>query len=103
MVALAVAGRTGWRASDLELRVEAPSYTSGTLERFHERGYAPSELFFVIGADAFAEIGTGRTTRTILDRAHFAVVSRPGCPVGAAAGAAAAARAAHGASRPSIN
>ena len=29
-----------------------------TLRRFHERGYQPSELFFVIGADAFAEIAT---------------------------------------------
>ena len=32
MVALAVAGRAGWRASDLELRHDAPSYTSATLD-----------------------------------------------------------------------
>jgi nicotinate-nucleotide adenylyltransferase len=82
MVALAVAGRSGWRATDLELRSDAPSYTSTTLEQFHERGYAPSELFFVIGADAFAEIGTWRDYPQILDGTHFAVVSRPGFPVG---------------------
>jgi len=81
MVALAVAAHPGWRASDLELRLDAPSYTSGTLRRFHERGYAASELFFVIGADAFAEIGTWKDYPDILDRAHFAVVSRPGCSV----------------------
>jgi nicotinate-nucleotide adenylyltransferase len=81
MVALALAGRTGWRALDIELRGERPSYTNTTLLRFHERGYTAKELFFIIGADAFAEIGTWRGYPTILDRAHFAVVSRPGCPI----------------------
>jgi nicotinate-nucleotide adenylyltransferase len=83
MVSLAVSGRAGWVASDLELRLdgEAPSYTSTTLQRFHERGYGPAELFFVIGADAFAEIGTWKDYPKILERAHFAVVSRPGCSV----------------------
>jgi nicotinate-nucleotide adenylyltransferase len=81
MVALAVAAHPGWRAVDLELRLDAPSYTSGTLRRLHERAYSASELFFVIGADAFAEIGTWKDYPDILDRAHFAVVSRPGCPV----------------------
>lgn len=82
MVALAVAGREGWRASDLELRHETPSYTTITLKRFHERGYKASELFFLIGADAFADITVWRDYPQILDRAHFAVVSRPGFPVG---------------------
>jgi nicotinate-nucleotide adenylyltransferase len=81
MVSLAVAGRRGWRASDLELRAELPSYTADTLRRFHERGYAPAELFFVLGADAFVEIGTWKEYPRILDAAHFAVVSRPGWPV----------------------
>ena len=48
-----------WRAADLELRHRRAVVTRrGTLATFHERGYAPSELFFVIGADAFAEIAT---------------------------------------------
>jgi nicotinate-nucleotide adenylyltransferase len=82
MVALAVANRPNWRAADLELRFDAPSYTSTTLDRFHERGYMPSELYFVIGADAFAEIAAWRDYPRILDRTHFVVVSRPGFPVG---------------------
>ncbi|HEY6892947.1 MAG TPA: nicotinate-nucleotide adenylyltransferase [Rhodanobacteraceae bacterium] len=81
MVAMAVAHRPGWRASDLELRSPSPSYTAITLRKFHERGYAPSELFFVLGADAFAEIGSWREYPDILDAAHFAVVSRPRHPV----------------------
>ena len=81
MVSLAVAGRAGWRASDLELRNEAQSYTSATLEKFHERGYKASELYFILGSDAFADIMSWMNYPAILDLAHFAVVSRPGYPV----------------------
>jgi nicotinate-nucleotide adenylyltransferase len=81
MVALAVGGRAGWRASDLELRDESRSYTSATLQKFHERGYKASELYFILGADAFADIATWMHYPAILDRAHFVVISRPGHPV----------------------
>jgi nicotinate-nucleotide adenylyltransferase len=81
MVSLAVAGRNGWRASDLELRLDAESYTAETLRRFHERGYAPAELFFIVGADAFADIQSWKDYPAVLESAHFAVVSRPGYPV----------------------
>jgi nicotinate-nucleotide adenylyltransferase len=81
MVSLAVGGRAGWRASDLELRDESESYTSATFDKFHERGYKASELYFILGSDAFADIATWRNYPAILDRAHFAVVSRAGHPV----------------------
>jgi nicotinate-nucleotide adenylyltransferase len=81
MVAATVAGQAGWRASDLELRAVPPSYTSTTFQQFHQRGYGACELFFVIGADAFAEIESWKNYPTILDSAHFVVVSRPGYPV----------------------
>ena len=81
MVSLAVLDRPDWRATDIELRHDAPSFTSRTLGLFHERGYLSSELFFVIGADAFADIGSWRDYPGILDAAHFAVVSRPGFSV----------------------
>lgn len=81
MVAIAVQERPDWRAADLELRYAAPSYTSRTLDRFHDRGYEPTELFFVIGADAFVEIESWRDYPNILEASHFAVVSRPGLAV----------------------
>ena len=81
MAALAVAGRSGWRASDLELRLDSESYTADTLKRFHDRGYAPAELFFITGADAFGEIPHWKDFPLVLDYAHFVVVSRPGYPV----------------------
>src|SRR6185295_3465637 len=82
MVALALSSRPTWNASDIELRSPEPSYTSTTLRRFHADGYAPAELFFLIGADAFAEIETWRDYPQILGFAQFAVVSRPEFPVG---------------------
>ena len=81
MVALAIGEHERWRASDLELGIGSPSFTTGTLQRFHDQGFAAGELFFLIGADAFAEIESWKDFPAILDRAHFAVVSRPGFPV----------------------
>lgn len=81
MVALAIAGRPGWEASDLELARDTPSYTSATLQDLRERGFRPTELFFIIGADAFAEIRSWKDYPQILEETHFAVVSRPRCPV----------------------
>jgi nicotinate-nucleotide adenylyltransferase len=81
MVSLAVAGRPGWQASDLELGHDTTSYTSTTLQHLHDSGFHPAELFFVIGADAFVEIRSWKDYPRVLDGAHFAVVSRPGHPV----------------------
>jgi nicotinate-nucleotide adenylyltransferase len=81
MVAMAIAGRQHWRASDMELANSGTSFTTDTLQRFHDAGYKPTELFFVLGADAFAEIETWRRYPAILEEAHLVVVSRPGAPV----------------------
>lgn len=76
MVALAVDGEDGLLASDLEIVAAGPSFTSGTLRRLHAFGYAPSQLFFIAGADAFAEIATWRDYPAFLEDASFVVVSR---------------------------
>jgi nicotinate-nucleotide adenylyltransferase len=78
MTALAVSGRSGWRTLDIELSEASRSYTADTLRRFHVDGFSATELFFVVGADAFAEIGSWKDYPDLLDLAHFAVVSRPG-------------------------
>src|SRR5256885_3889406 len=83
MVALTTIDRPAWRASDVELRHETPSYTSRTLRELHGRGYEPIELCFVIGADAFADIASWRDYPEILQAAHFVVVSRPRFPAAA--------------------
>jgi nicotinate-nucleotide adenylyltransferase len=82
MTALAVNGIDGLVASDVELGTPGPSYTADTLTRFRERsGLSPAQIFFITGADAFAEIETWYRYPEVLDLAHFVVVSRPGFPV----------------------
>jgi nicotinate-nucleotide adenylyltransferase len=78
MTALAVTGLSYLIASDLEIGESGPSYTFDTLARLHARGVARSQIFFITGADAFAEIATWSRYPDVLDMAHFAVVSRPG-------------------------
>jgi nicotinate-nucleotide adenylyltransferase len=78
MVALGIAETPGLLADDRELRAGRPSYTSHTLAAFAAEGWQPSQLFFITGADAFAEIATWHDYPAILDRGHFVVVSRPG-------------------------
>jgi nicotinate-nucleotide adenylyltransferase len=84
LVALALSGHAGYRAADLELRRDGPSYTADTLRVMRAEGWTPSQLFFILGADAFAEIATWREFPTVLDAAHFVVISRPGTTLDAA-------------------
>ncbi len=80
MTALAVTGLDGLEVSDLELDRPGPSYTADTLDRLHATGLTASQIFFITGADAFAEIATWSRYPEVLDMAHFVVVSRPGYP-----------------------
>jgi nicotinate-nucleotide adenylyltransferase len=81
MVALAVQAEDRLLVSDLEMNTSGPSYTADTLERLQSRGVSLGNVCFVIGADAFRDIAVWRDYPEVLDRCHFAVVSRPGIPV----------------------
>lgn len=79
MAALAVNGVDGLRASDIELLAPGPSYTADTLHRIGEAwALDTSQIFFITGSDAFAEIETWSRYPAVLDLANFVVVSRPG-------------------------
>lgn len=81
MCALAVNGVDGLAASDMELAAPGPSYTADTLTRFGALTRLDrSQIFFIAGADAFAEIATWHRYPEVLDLARFVVVSRPGVP-----------------------
>jgi nicotinate-nucleotide adenylyltransferase len=75
MAELAAREQQDWSASNIELTREGPSYTFDTLT---ELGGGEWQKFFIIGADAFAEIATWSRYPAVLDLAHFAVVARPG-------------------------
>ena len=81
MVALAAETDATLVACDLGLDSTEPSYTGALLDEFERAGHPASQMVFIIGADAFADIATWRYYPAILDRCHFAVVSRPGLSV----------------------
>jgi nicotinate-nucleotide adenylyltransferase len=76
MAELAAEGRPGWSASWIEIKREGLSYTYDTLAELGES--RSTQLFFITGADAFAEIATWSRYPAVLDLANFVVVSRPG-------------------------
>jgi nicotinate-nucleotide adenylyltransferase len=74
MVELACAVDRRFVASRLEEGAEK-SYSVHTIERARREG---GDLFFVIGADAFAEIQTWYRSQEVIDAVEFIVVTRPG-------------------------
>jgi nicotinate-nucleotide adenylyltransferase len=81
MVSLAINGCPSYRVSEMELVREGVSYTIDTLRDLHRQGWAASQLFFILGADACAEIANWRGFPDILDAARFVVVARPGTTI----------------------
>ena len=78
MAALGIAEEPGLVLDDIEMALDGPSFTTTTLARFHDKGFTPSQIFFIVGADAFAEIATWRDYPHVLDAANFVVIARPG-------------------------
>ena len=77
MAELACRGLTHLEVSRLE-EGTVWSYSIDTIERVRARMAADDQLFFVIGADAFADIRTWRRWRDVARAVCFLVVSRPG-------------------------
>ena len=72
----AVADRPGFEADPIEVEREGPSFLVDTLEAFARRLH-PVRPVFVLGCDAFQEMGTWRQPRKLFTLAHFAVTTRP--------------------------
>jgi nicotinate-nucleotide adenylyltransferase len=77
MVELACEDEPIFEASSLESG-SAKSYSIDTIERLRATLAPGDRLFFVIGADAFAEIATWHRWRDVVAQVEFIVVTRPG-------------------------
>ena len=75
MAQLAADNRPGWSVSRIEIDRQGKSYTYDTLVALAQPG---TQIFFITGADAFAEIASWSRYPAVLDLANFVVVSRPG-------------------------
>ena len=78
MTRIAVEGPPRLDALDLEGRRQGRSYSIATLREFSKLFQGSFELFFIIGMDAFLEIGTWKEYRALFDYAHFLVINRHG-------------------------
>jgi len=77
MVAVACWGEPALEPSRLEAG-QVWSYSINTLERVKATLGPEDELYFLIGADAFAEIQTWCRWRDVVRQVEFIVVTRPG-------------------------
>ncbi len=78
-VEAACAGNPRLATCDIEIARGGASYTVDTLRALAERE-APARPVFIIGSDAFTELGTWREPKQLFALADFAVMARPGTP-----------------------
>jgi len=77
MVDVACAGEPRCEVSRLE-EGDGTSYSIITIEKLRAESAPGDRLFFVIGADAFAEIQSWYRSRDVIAAVEFIVVTRPG-------------------------
>ncbi len=81
MVRRAVAGNPHFAASGLEIARGGRSYAVDTLRELARR-QPGDDIYFLLGGDAFAEIGSWRDAAALFALADFVVLPRPGFPLG---------------------
>ena len=90
MLQLAIADDKTFGISDIELRREGPSYTADTLEALAgER--LDDQFWFIVGADALADMPHWKDPKRITRHATIAVTARQGSEINTAIAAATAA------------
>lgn len=78
MVRLAIADEPTFLLSDIEIRRAGKSYSIDTVRELRKQ-YGPStDLYFLIGLDAFVDFDSWRNPRALLEACRFVVISRPG-------------------------
>ena len=78
MVRLAIASDPSLAISDVEIRRPGKSYSIDTIRLLQQEHGAWTQLFFLIGLDAFLDFPSWREPLTLLELCPFVVLSRPG-------------------------
>ncbi|MFB3887360.1 MAG: nicotinate-nucleotide adenylyltransferase [Thermodesulfobacteriota bacterium] len=76
MVRLATTTNPFFSTTDIELSRPDKSYSIDTIRYFRER--SQNDLFFILGRDAFMEIGTWKEFQELFSLCNFIVMTRPG-------------------------
>jgi len=78
MVRLALAGTPSFDLSDIEIRRTGKSYSIDTIHELARRFGSSTELYFLIGLDAFLDLPNWKNPMELLRACRFVVVPRPG-------------------------
>ncbi|UCG10374.1 MAG: nicotinate-nucleotide adenylyltransferase [Dehalococcoidia bacterium] len=81
MVRLAIAGKSYFRLSTVEIDRPGPSYTVDTMAELREQIGAEDELYFILGWDNLAELPRWREPARLIKLCYLVAVPRPGYPV----------------------
>lgn len=82
MLALATQGDERLCISSIELDAPEKPYTIETLARLQEEAGPQVRLFFIMGADSWADITTWREWEKLLEMTDHIIVTRPGYELG---------------------
>lgn len=77
MVKAAIEGNPLFSISSIEVKTGGKSYTVDTLTKLRNR-YKKSELFFMIGMDAFLDMPAWKGPDRIVSAVNIVIISRPG-------------------------
>jgi nicotinate-nucleotide adenylyltransferase len=78
MIRIAIADKPDFSVSDVELKRSGPSYTIDTVDYFKENLPKETQLYLIVGMDAFLDIDIWKSFRELFQVIPFIVMSRPG-------------------------
>jgi nicotinate-nucleotide adenylyltransferase len=78
MVRLSIVDNPRFALSEVELRRPGKSYSVQTIGHFRQRFGEDTQLYFILGLDAFLEINTWKDCAALFSLCHFIVMTRPG-------------------------
>lgn len=78
MVQKSIQGFKGFKISDIELNRKGPSFTIDTIDAFLQTSVPQTSHYFIIGSDAFLEIGTWKQYLRILEKIPVIIMLRAG-------------------------
>ncbi len=81
MTVIATASNPRFSVSRVDVDRTGPTYTVDTLRDLRQL-HPDTEMFFITGADALAQILSWRRAEELFDLARFVGVTRPGYPLG---------------------
>ncbi|RJQ20538.1 MAG: nicotinate-nucleotide adenylyltransferase [Nitrospiraceae bacterium] len=77
MVKLAIADNPCFEVSDIEVKMKGKSFTVDTIRKLGEK-YKGSELFFILGIDAFLDLPHWKQPDKLVSLTNMIIISRPG-------------------------